>query len=122
MTPLLIDANLSPDTAVYLRSALGFDAVHLRTLGLGELSDDEVVALAKREGRVVITFDLDYGEIYRRWESGHIGVILLRLEDQTASSVNGVLARFFRLEAAAIDIATSLVVLDGARTRVVTAQ
>lgn len=122
MTPLLLDANLSPDTGTYLRTELAFDAIHLRTIGLGELSDDEVVTLAKREGRVIITFDLDYGEIYKRWERGQIGVILLRLEDQTSSSVNRVLDRFFRQDAPGIDLTSSLVILDEARTRVVGAR
>lgn len=119
MTPLLLDANLSPLSAHYLTSRFAFDVAHLRTLGLGELSDDEVVALARREGRTIVTFDLDFGDIYRRWERGRFGVILLRLDDQTSSAVNRVLDRFFRLEAANIDLVTSLVVLDGKRTRVV---
>lgn len=121
MTPLLIDANPSPDIAVFLNVTLGLDAVHLRTRGLAGLSDAEIVLLAKREGRVIVTCDLDFGEIYSRWERGKIGVIVLRLEDQAPTSVNPVLVRFFRQEAADIDLAMSLVVRDGKRTRVVAA-
>jgi predicted nuclease of predicted toxin-antitoxin system len=121
VTPLLFDANLSPEVAVFLNLTFGFDAVHLRTRGLAGLPDGDVLALAKREGRVIVTCDLDFGEIYRRWERGQIGVIVLRLENETPASVNPVLARFFRQEAANIDLATSLVVLDGNRTRVVSA-
>jgi len=122
VTPLLIDANLSPEIAVFLRVTLGLDAVHLKERGLAALPDGDVLLLAKQEGRVIVTCDLDFGEIYGRWERGRIGVIVLRLENQAPTSVNPVLARFFRHEAADINLATSLVVLDGKRTRVVSAR
>ena len=91
----LLDANLSPETAAYLRATFGFDVVDLLTLGQSHLTDREIVAMAKRESRVVITFDLDFGKIYHRWERGQIGAMVLRLEDQTVESVNLVLGRFF---------------------------
>ena len=55
----LIDMPLSPDLAVWLRSR-GHEAVHATELGLAEASDSEIVALAKRETRTIITADLDY--------------------------------------------------------------
>lgn len=122
MTPVLLDANVSPEIEAFLNSTFGLDAVHLRTLGLGKLSDDEIVLLAQREGRVIVTFDLDFGEMYSRGERGRFGVVVLRLEDQSPSYVKRVLERFFRQEAADINLTSSLVVLDGSRTRVVDAR
>jgi predicted nuclease of predicted toxin-antitoxin system len=51
----LLDANLSPRTASFLSVTFGFDVVALLDMGLGHLDDDQVVAMAKREQRVVIT-------------------------------------------------------------------
>lgn len=118
MPRFLLDANLSPESAAFLRTTFGFDAVDLLTLGQSHLTDREIVAMAKREERVVITFDLDFGQIYHRWERGQIGAIVLRLEDQTVESVNRVLGRFFTNVAATVTLERSLVVLDEARVRI----
>src|SRR5262249_16233728 len=119
MPPFLLDANLSPETRVFLVESFGVDVTDLMSLGLSHLGDAEVVALAKREGRVIITFDLDLGEIYNRKERGQLGVIILRLTDQTLESDNSVLARFFESHASTIPLERTLVDVDETRVRVV---
>jgi predicted nuclease of predicted toxin-antitoxin system len=119
MPPFLLDANLSPETTSFLVAAFGIDVTDLMSRGLSHLRDIEVVELAKREGRVIITFDLDLGEIYHRKERGRLGVIMLRLNDQTIEAVNSVLDRFFRTQAATIPLERSLVVIDETRVRIV---
>ncbi len=114
----MLDANLSPETAAYLRATFGFDVVDLLTLGQSHLTDREIVAMAKRDSRVVITFDLDFGKIYHRWERGQIGAIVLRLEDQTVESVNLVLGRFFANVATTVSLERSLIVVDESRVRI----
>ena len=63
MSKFLLDANISPETAEFLRTTLGLDAVALPREQL-TLKDPEIVALAKVQGRVIVTFDLDFGELY----------------------------------------------------------
>jgi predicted nuclease of predicted toxin-antitoxin system len=41
----------------------GADAVHLRELGLQTLPDGQILAKAAEEDRVVLTFDLDFGDL-----------------------------------------------------------
>jgi predicted nuclease of predicted toxin-antitoxin system len=41
----------------------GHDAVHVRTLGLERASDVELVERAHDDSRVVLTFDLDFGQV-----------------------------------------------------------
>ena len=118
MSRFLLDANLSPETGAFLRATFGFDVVDLLTLGLSHTTDREVVAMAKREARVVITFDLDFGKIYHQSERGQVGAIVLRLEDQTVESVNRVLGRFFAGVAATVALDRSLVVVDETRVRI----
>ncbi len=89
----LLDANLSPETAIHLRS-FDHDAKSLIEEKMGHLSDREVVARAVRERRVIVTFDLDFGELYYFSYKKRIGVIILRLRDQRVEMVNAVLGNF----------------------------
>lgn len=89
----LLDANISPETAEFLRS-LDFDVRSLIEDGLGGLDDSAVVRIASRERRVVITFDLDFGERYYFAAPKKFGVIILRLDDQRVEIVNAVLTKF----------------------------
>lgn len=117
MIKLLLDANLSPETREYLVKTFGFDVIDLITEKKSALGDEEIVMFAKRQKRVIITFDLDFGEIYHFREEGKLGVIILRLEDQTVESVNKVLHRFFTQEAREINLDQSLVIVEDTRVR-----
>src|SRR3989344_2542575 len=94
MLKLLLDANLSPMTADFLRK-LKLNVESLIEEGLYSLEDSEVVKFAKREKRVIVTFDYDFAEIWYFKKKGKIGVIHLRLKDQTVENVNVVLKDFF---------------------------
>jgi predicted nuclease of predicted toxin-antitoxin system len=115
----LLDANLSPRTSAYLADTFHFDVTDLQTRQQGKLPDEEIVILAKTEGRIIITLDKDFGEIYYLRERGKVGVIVLRLEDQTVESVNKTLYTFCSEQAANIELATSLVVIEPDTIRVV---
>ena len=58
----LADMGISPRTVEYLSSE-GHDAIHLHELGLDTLSDPKILELARGEERVVLTHDLDFGEL-----------------------------------------------------------
>ncbi len=60
MTKLLLDANLSPETREYLIEAFSFDVIDLITENKSGLSDEEIVLLAKKGKRIIVTFDLDF--------------------------------------------------------------
>ena len=47
------------------------------------LKDTEVLAIAVREQRILITNDRDFGELIVRQKLPHAGVILFRLRDET---------------------------------------
>jgi predicted nuclease of predicted toxin-antitoxin system len=48
----------------------------------GGLADHEVLAIARRESRIVITNDRDFGELIVRRRLAHAGVIFFRLRTQ----------------------------------------
>ena len=57
---LLADAGVSPKTVEFLKQ-LGHEVAHVRTLGLQRAADADVVARARADSSVVLTFDLDQG-------------------------------------------------------------
>lgn len=94
MPKLLLDANISPETARFLRS-LGFSVKSLIEENLAGITDEQVVTLAEKERRVIITFDLDFGRIYHFKEQGKVGIVVLRLENQTVESQTPILRNSF---------------------------
>lgn len=118
MTRLLLDANQSPRTSIYLRETFSFDVADLWSLGLLRLPDSEVVELGKTDRRVVITEDLHFGGLYNS-NRGQVGIIIMRLEFQSTASVNRLLHRFFTdSRSRAIDLYRSLILLDDERDRI----
>ena len=94
MIKLLLDQNLSPKTTSFLRD-LGWDVVDLRELGRAAASDEEVYGLAKGEGRVVVTYDLDFSRRYMAHRDLP-GLILLRVHPQTVEVLHPILKDFLR--------------------------
>src|SRR5438876_9704906 len=80
----LADAGVSPK---FLKQP-GHDAVHVRTLGLQRTADLELVERARADSSVVLTFDLDFGEILALGILNKPSVIIFRLADERADSVN----------------------------------
>ena len=91
----LADENISPETSEHLE-ALGYPCHSLRRDGPWQLTDREIVSLAKRQRHIILTHDLDFGEIYYFAERGQVGILVLRLRQQTIESVNHVLQRFLQ--------------------------
>jgi predicted nuclease of predicted toxin-antitoxin system len=119
MARFLLDANVSCETCDFLRDVLNLDAVHISSLGYWHLDDRDIVAFAQRENRVIITFDLDFGRMFRHRGQGPFGAIVLRLGVQTIESTNGRLRDFF-LEFTDLDVLDqSLVILEDQRFRVI---
>jgi len=72
----LVDMPLSPDLAQWLRGE-GHDAVHASELSMSRSPDSEILQLAPRGGRVVITADLDFPRLLAGLGSAGPGVILI---------------------------------------------
>ncbi|MBI2141098.1 DUF5615 family PIN-like protein [Candidatus Woesearchaeota archaeon] len=73
----LIDTNLGRKFTSLLKQA-GHDAIFAKDL-LPLRSDEEILAKAKNEGRIVVTNDKDFGELVFRLGRPSCGVILLRV-------------------------------------------
>ncbi len=65
----------------------GHDVIHLRELGLQRLPNGEIFQRAHLEQRVVLTFDLDFGEIVANCASQVVSVVLFRLHNTRTDHV-----------------------------------
>jgi predicted nuclease of predicted toxin-antitoxin system len=79
--------GISPRSVAYLRG-LGVEAVHLHELGLDRLPDAEIVRKARREGYVILTHDLDFGELLAISGSEMPSVVIFRLQNMRPENVN----------------------------------
>ncbi len=78
----LVDECTGPGVAHWLRQQ-GHDVFSVYEQARG-IDDDEIVERANNEKRILITNDKDFGEKIFRDNKPHMGVILLRLEDERA--------------------------------------
>ncbi len=88
----LVDMGISPQTATFAND-LGYDAVHLHEQNLDRLSDPEILAKARREKRIVLAHDLDFGELMAASKARLPSVIIFRLHNMQPERVNQYLLR-----------------------------
>jgi predicted nuclease of predicted toxin-antitoxin system len=58
----LIDNALSSSMAEGLKKA-GYNAVHVRDIGMGMATDKEILDFALKEDRVIVSADTDFGTL-----------------------------------------------------------
>ena len=90
MALFLLDENLSPHLAIWLRR-FGYAAKAAREAGLKGRSDEDVVAWAQKYKAVILTPDLDFGEFFYGKSLGAFGVIILRSRSQGIDSFKKIL-------------------------------
>lgn len=72
-----------PKTSVLLLQSIGYDIKSIGTDNAG-ISDIEVMKIAIKENRLIITFDSDYGElVFKYGYKPPAGVIFLRIAEYT---------------------------------------
>ncbi len=83
----LADMGISPRTVAFLCD-LGHDAVHLHSRGFDRLSDAAILELARAEKRVLLTHDLDFGELIAAGREALPSVVVFRLRSMRPERVN----------------------------------
>jgi predicted nuclease of predicted toxin-antitoxin system len=112
----LADAGISPDTVAFLIS-LGHDAVHVRTLAMQRALDGAIVDHARTDDRIVLTFDLDFGDILALGGLDCPSVVLFRLSDERPSEVNRRLVAVITEQRESLE-SGALILVEHARYRV----
>jgi predicted nuclease of predicted toxin-antitoxin system len=107
----LADMNVSLSTAQCLRTE-GYDTIHLREERLERLSDSAIIEKAAREGRVILTFDLDFGDLMAASGAALPSVIIFRLSDERPVSVSLKLLDVLKLKQVELERGAIIVVGD----------
>jgi predicted nuclease of predicted toxin-antitoxin system len=110
------DMGVSQSVVTWLRAG-GHDAVRLLDRGLEKSADADVFALAVLENRILLTFDLDFGEIMALGGGPATGVILFRLKGARAHRVQERLAVCLAEASAALQ-ENVVVVVEESRLRI----
>lgn len=95
----------------------GYDAVHLREMGWQTLPNGLIFEKALIENRIVITFDLDFGEIVALSPGGQGRVILFRVNNTRTTFLIERLSKVLPSTSEAL-VAGSVVVVEDARHRI----
>ena len=78
--------GVSMSTIASLREA-GHESIHLRDEGLFKMEDAGILDKARSESRIVLTFDLDFGDLLAASGERLPSVIIFRLRNQTPGAV-----------------------------------
>lgn len=83
----LADMGISASTVAHLRE-MGHDGVHLRDEHMQRSEDAAVLQKALREGRVLLTHDLDFGDLMAASKGVLPSVVIFRLRDMRPDHIN----------------------------------
>jgi predicted nuclease of predicted toxin-antitoxin system len=81
-----LDENL-PISAMAILANAGHDVDTVPAEGLTGAPDQDVVAVATAAGRILISLDVGLGDIRAYPPGTHAGIVILRLADQSATTV-----------------------------------
>lgn len=96
----------------------GFEAVHVRDIGLQAAADSEIFARATTEQRIIVSADTDFGTLLASWAFSEPSVILFRgeLSRRPKAQVEVLLANLPDIRPALME--GSIVVIEPSRIRI----
>jgi predicted nuclease of predicted toxin-antitoxin system len=113
---LVIDLNLSPDWATYLRGK-EFEAVHWSAVGALDASDGEIMQWAREHDCVVFTHDLDFGIILAHTKNRSPSVIQARVHDPSPAALGAVIVAALHAHQQVLE-AGAILTIDATKTRI----
>jgi predicted nuclease of predicted toxin-antitoxin system len=109
MRRIVIDQGL-PATAAKVLRGEEFDAVHVREIGMHAADDTDILELASRESRVVITLDRDFPQILALTAATRPSVVLIRQQRLRTPELAEIIASIWRDYADALEQGCVLIV------------
>jgi predicted nuclease of predicted toxin-antitoxin system len=82
----LADMGISPKIVDSLRQ-IGHQADHLQQQGLHRLKDPQILEKARNEGRILLTHDLDFGDLLAASGADLPSVVIFRLRNMRPEHV-----------------------------------
>ena len=90
----LLDMGIAQSVSVWLKG-LGHDALHLNDEGLFKLADNYILEKAAEESRIILTTDMDFGQLLAFNQNLLAPVIQFRTSTFTPSNIREKLELFF---------------------------
>lgn len=87
-----LDENVTV-RAKSLFAEAGHEADSVTDEGMTGVHDDRLLAVCVREHRLLVTFDVGFGDVRAHAPGTHAGVVLMRLRDQQPAATLDVLRR-----------------------------
>ncbi len=96
---LLLDQGL-PRGAVGTLRGSGFETVHASEVGMAAAADADILAYARREGRVIVTLDADFHALLATSNASSPSVVRIRIESLRADALAAMLVQVIAMCAA----------------------
>lgn len=81
MLKFVLDVGVGHKVSAFLAEN-GYDVISILNIDPA-MPDTDILFIAERDQRMVVTMDKDFGELVYRSQQRHQGILLLRLEDAT---------------------------------------
>lgn len=102
-----------------LLRSLGYDVKAVAQTDWRGHEDPEIVTLAEKENRMIITHDVGFGSIYYFSKREQVGIIIVRVHPSTVENVNPILENFLtKVDLDKKNLTKKLIVLDKKKYRV----
>ncbi len=111
-----LDENLPEKLAADL-AQFGHDVATCLGEGIAGKKDAAIAGHAASEGRILITFDLDFSDIRNYPPGTHSGIVVLRIHSQDISSCRAACARI-RTSVPEVDFQGNLIIVEDSRVRI----
>jgi predicted nuclease of predicted toxin-antitoxin system len=108
----LADMGISPIVIDFLQR-LGHRATHLHQEGLDRLGDAEILQKARTEGSILLTHDLDFGDLLAAHGADLPSVVIFRLRNMRPERVNRHLLGVISQHAKELENGAIVVVSEG---------
>ncbi len=64
---------------VDLLQKAGYDIIKAKNIGMQQASDGEITSFCRKENRIIVTLDNDFGSLYRFPLGTHKGIVLFKI-------------------------------------------
>jgi predicted nuclease of predicted toxin-antitoxin system len=112
----LADMGISQTTVKWLKEQ-GFDAFHVRDMNMHRATDTEILGKARNHEHIVLTCDLDFGEILSATGEDCPSVVIFRLENEKPEHINKRLKQVLQESLEAL-IQGAIIVVEEGRHRI----
>lgn len=111
----LVDMPISPSLVVWL-SKQGHEAIHVSQIGMASADDTDILELAQRENKIIITADLDFPRLVAIAGDNSPAIVLFRGGNYNGQEIKRLMERVL-VSLSPQEIEQSIVVVDKSRIR-----